>query len=77
MKLKPGFSYVDGWGQTHKVMGPTKHYPDWVWTADGGWYDRDTGRMIRMKPIATWGQHYCPTQDSIYDLKKEAEGEQA
>lgn len=28
------------------VGGTTKHYPDYVWTFSGDWYDRATGRFV-------------------------------
>lgn len=69
MKLKNGKTYVDGWGKSHKVMGPTRDYPEWVWTLGGFWFERETGLKVMYHPDEG---HYVMTAGSKWDLKEAA-----
>lgn len=46
MELKDGKTYRSERGSVETVGGTTKHYPAWVWTIQGNWYERATGRAI-------------------------------
>lgn len=47
MKLEDGKTYARVDGQLETVGGTCKDYPDWVWTIQGNWFERATGRAIR------------------------------
>lgn len=67
--LRDGVEYVDGWGNSHCVMGPTKVNPEWVWTLGGFWFRRSDGRKINYS--ASRGSYPQDTA-SNWDLKGES-----
>lgn len=78
MKLEDGKTYRNGRGREETVGGTTQHYADWVWTIQGNWYVRATGRAVgyhqtaprsRENPYGVW-EHYV-REESNDDLVEE------
>lgn len=63
LPLQDGKTYLDGRGQERTVMGATPDHPDWVWTQQGDWYDRASGRLVRFGKLA---------EPSVLDLVAES-----
>ena len=51
MKLEIGKEYRDGFGVRFRVMGPTRENPEWVWTLQGEWFEKASGRRIGYRPV--------------------------
>jgi hypothetical protein len=47
IKLEDGVTYVDGYGAKHTIGGSTRRYPQYVYSHQGEWFDRETGRCVR------------------------------
>ncbi len=45
LPLEDKREYRDGWGNLRTVMGDTAD-GRWVWTLQGDWYERSTGRFV-------------------------------
>jgi hypothetical protein len=50
IKLEDGATYVNGYGEKHTIEGPTERYPQYVYSRQGEWFDRETGRCVRYDP---------------------------
>lgn len=46
VNLEIGATYVNGYGEQHRIMGPTKHHPEYVWSLRGDWFVRETGQYV-------------------------------
>lgn len=47
VQLVDGVTYVNGYGERHTIEGPTRRYPQYVYSNKGEWFDRETGRYVR------------------------------
>lgn len=61
--LQDGKTYRARNGTEHRIMGPTRDYPDWCWSLTGWWFVRATGehvsyRRILLKDGKESGEHY-------------------
>ena len=50
VKLEDGVTYVNGFGERHTIEGPTRRYPQYVYSNKGEWFDRETGRYVQYDP---------------------------
>ena len=58
MQLTIGMSYIDGRGVEVLIAGPTRDYPDLVYSRAGDWYLKSSGEYIGYgKHEGEW-QHY-------------------
>jgi hypothetical protein len=51
IELKKNSIYRDGWGREVWIIGETKNYPQWYWSVQGDWYERDTGKMLGYRRV--------------------------
>ena len=77
MKLKDKTIYRDGRGAEIVIMGPTREYPQWVWSLQGDWYTRDGGLRLGYRIVRNaegkdiGGEHFPYGEDSPLNLKSE------
>lgn len=69
IKLENGKTYLRSDGTRHTVGGATRDYPDVVFTIQGDWYQRATGRYVTYSPMSG---EYKPMQPTWRDLVLEA-----
>ena len=50
VQLEDGVTYVNGYGERHTIEGPTARYPQYCYSRQGEWFDRETGRCVRYNP---------------------------
>lgn len=68
MYLKDQATYTRaGSDTTHRIIGETRHYPKFVYSARGDWYERSTGRFVSM----THNGEYVSTPDNYRNLVAE------
>lgn len=46
MQIEVGRTYFNGCGCKVTIGGVTRGYPHLLWSLQGDWYERDTGRRI-------------------------------
>jgi hypothetical protein len=51
IKLIEGLTYHRIDCSEHTVAGPCKEHPELVYTIQGDWYEKDTGRYVRLNPL--------------------------
>lgn len=44
--LQDKTEYKNGRGDNVTIIGPTKDYPEYVYSLQGNWYERSTGRFL-------------------------------
>lgn len=49
--LKDNTVYRDGRGTEVRVVGPTKNFPEYVWSIAGNWYVRATGQRLTYRVL--------------------------
>lgn len=68
MELLNNTTYRDGDGRTYTVVGETKSHPEYVWTIQGFWYERKTGKRVWYgKKNGVW-THYVLDSHHHLDL---------
>lgn len=72
IKLEDGKRYVRFDGTVVDIAGPTKNYPEWVWSIGADWYDRATGRFVTYTKARG---HYLMPEGNWRNIEKLAEGD--
>lgn len=71
MRLEIGKEYLNGYGESVTIGGPTRDNPEWVWSIQGNWYVKETGEFLWYVP-STGGHEVRPTAlRNIATLKRD------
>lgn len=74
IELEIGKTYESRDGRIATIGGVTHEHPEWVWSVQGNWYERTTGRYIGYATEPAWpatprsGQHVVSEPDHPNNL---------
>lgn len=68
MLLEDGKTYHSGTGRRATIGGTTKHHPEYVWSIQGDWYERATGRFVHS---CKRRGHFVSEEPGIRDIQHE------